>query len=322
MKWLRNISWRKIRNSFQIINSDVTGINERNATLVYRYNDRKYFHLADDKILTKEILEQNNLACAKSYAKINGMGEIATKWEIIESSDIKTLAIKPARGRGGGGIKILRRNDVGEWFSGKNRISKESIFLHMGNIIMGAFSLGTKDRVLIEYTIEPHPFFSEIYPDGVPDFRVILLKDKPLMAMLRIPTDKSDGKANLHQGGLGIGVDMLNGTLEQGFDGNRYYNVHPDSKGIILDKKIPQWDEILQLSIATSKHFPLDYLGIDIVLDEHLGPLVLEINVRPGLGIQLVNKKGIKQILNERKPVLKKVQGRPFKRNNKAASLI
>lgn len=37
----------------------------------------------------------------------------------------------------------------------------------------------------------------------------------------------------------------------------------------------------------------LGYIGVDIVLDRDLGPLVLELNARPGLSIQLANKIGL-----------------------------
>jgi len=116
--------------------------------------------------------------------------------------------------------------------------------------------------------------------------------------MLRVPTKKSNGKANLHQGGLGIGIDMTNGTLKKAYDGKTYHTHHPDNQQVIQGKKIPMWDTLLDLSIQTSKAFPLEYLGIDIVLDQIYGPMIMEINVRPGLGIQLANQQGLKSILS------------------------
>ena len=212
------------------------------------------------------------------------------------------MAIKPANGSGGGGIKILKKNSLGDWMSSGKYISEKDIFLHMGSIIMGRYSLGSNDRVLIEECITPHPFFAEIYPAGVPDFRVILLNGKPMMSMLRVPTDRSDGKANLHQGGLGIGVDMETGKLTHAYDGKAYFNMHPDNSNPITGKDIPYWKEILNISIEVAECFPLNYIGVDIVIDKVLGPLIMEVNVRPGLGIQMANKNGMKKIV-------KKVQG-------------
>ena len=65
----------------------------------------------------------------------------------------------------------------------------------------------------------------------------------------------------------------------------------------IYQRLIPYWAEMLDVSRRTSELFPLDYLGVDIILDRAKGPMVMEINVRPGLAIQLANQKGLKQTL-------------------------
>ena len=276
----------------------VMGMNERNLRMIHSNNPRKYYSLADDKFLCKEILEKNNIACAATYLVIENMGDIVKGWGSLQHHS--KLAIKPANGSGGGGIKIVKKGDCGRWISSGKFITDEEIYYHLANIIFGMFSLTTSDKVLIEQCIEPHPFFGEIYPQGVPDFRVITLDHQPLMGMLRVPTDRSDGKANLHQGGLGIGIDMEQGKLLQAFDGKQYHDTHPDNGNVINGKKIVLWEQIMQLSVQTAQSFPLNYLGIDIVLDEKYGPMIMEINVRPGLAIQLANKKGLKQVLEEK----------------------
>ncbi|MEO1261686.1 MAG: sugar-transfer associated ATP-grasp domain-containing protein [Bacteroidota bacterium] len=272
------------------------GINRRNVELIYPHNQRKHYHLADDKIVAKEVFEKNKIACAKTYAVIEKIGEIESGWAAVQPYE--KIAIKPANGRGGGGIKILQKNKNGTgWVAGGQPISDHQVFKHFADIIMGVYSLGGQDRVLVEYCIEPHPFFHEIFPVGVPDFRVILLNDVPVLSMLRVPTNKSDGKANLHQGGLGIGINMQTGRLKKGYDGQQYHALHPDSKSPIENRIIPLWQETLELSIKTSKAFPLQYVGVDIVLDKMLGPLLMEINVRPGLGIQMVNQIGQQELM-------------------------
>ena len=37
----------------------------------------------------------------------------------------------------------------------------------------------------------------------------------------------------------------------------------------------------------------LGYQGVDIVLDKDMGPLILELNARPGLNIQIANRAGL-----------------------------
>ena len=279
----------------RLISQQLMGINRRNVELIYPHNERKDYALADDKIVTKSILEEHGIACAKTYAIIERIGDIEKGWQSVQS--YQKIAIKPANGRGGGGIKILKKNSEGQWVSGGKKVEAAQIFKHFADIIMGVYSLGGRDRVLIEYCIEPHPFFHEIYPAGVPDFRVILLKERPIMAMLRVPTDRSDGKANLHQGGLGIAIDMEAGNLGLAYDGKGYHAQHPDTESKIKNKPIPLWEKTLQLAIQTAKAFPLEYLGVDLVLDQHLGPLIMEINVRPGLGIQMVNQQGLQELI-------------------------
>ncbi len=277
------------------LKSEILGINERNMSYVYALNPKEHFILADDKIRCKKILEAHGLACAKTYCIVERIGDIPQAIQAIQS--YQSLAIKPAKGSGGGGILILRKNESGQWVSGNKIWKEQAIYSHLAKIMMGMYSFGHSDRVLIEECIQPHPFFSEIYPAGVPDFRVIVLEGKAIMSMLRMPTDRSDGKANLHQGGLGIGIDMERGVLKQAFDGQRYHDIHPDNQAQILAKEIPYWKQLLELSIETASHFPLQYLGIDIVLDAKKGPMIMEINVRPGLGIQLANKLGLKPFL-------------------------
>ena len=275
----------------------ILGINERNHSLVYPKNKRKNYKWADDKILSKELLEKHGISCSKTMGIISKVGEIEKIWKTVKSED--KIAIKPARGSGGGGILILKKNDSGEWLESGKAIQEEDIFLHMARIIMGQYSLGSFDRVFIEECIESHEWFQKIYPSGVPDLRIILMDGNLLMAMLRLPTNRSNGKANLHQGGLGVGIEMEGGLLFAAHDGKKYTDFHPDTHEQIKGLNIPFWKEIIELSLRCSRVFPLNYLGVDIVLDQQLGPLVMEVNVRPGLGIQLANKTGLKKILKK-----------------------
>lgn len=284
---------------FAKIRSDFLGINSRNVSYVFPSNPRKYYKLADDKVKAKAILEENGIPCAKTYAVIRKIGDIPTIWEQMNKYD--KLAIKPANGSGGEGIKILTKSENGAWISGGQEIEQNEIYLFLANIIMGFYSLGTSDCVLVEECIIPHNCFHSIYPKGVADLRIILYHQHLVMGMLRVPTDVSDGKANLHQGGMGIGINLDTGKMTQGSDGKNYFDEHPDSKAPINGIEIPFWDQILELSLLTAKHFPLNYLGVDIVIDETKGPLIMEVNVRPGLGIQMVNKSGLK-------PILKKIE--------------
>lgn len=280
--------------------SGIMGLNKRNLTLIYPNNKKRDYHLADDKVKTKEILHRHNIACAVTYAVIERTSQIKLKWAACKTYN--AMAIKPANGMGGGGIKIIKKDNRGKWMSGGKRITEAQIFRHITAIVSGLFSMNSTDSCLIEECIIPHPFFAEIYGDGVPDFRIITLKGIPLIAMLRMPTSKSDGKANLHQQGVGIGVCMETGTLTQVYDGKQYLDHHPDNPAVLVGKQIPFWEEMVAIAVQTAKAFPLDYMGIDIVLDAYKGPQIMEVNVRPGLGIQLVNKCGMEKVVAQNFP--------------------
>lgn len=282
------------RKQMRAIESEFLGINQRNVGYVFPNNPRKNYKLADDKVKAKMILEASGIPCAKTLAVIENIGDIAEVWTTLQ--DHEALAIKPANGSGGEGIKVLFKRS-GRWYSGGERVDLDELQLYMANIIMGFYSLGSSDRILIEECIVPHQCFFSLYPAGVSDLRIIIYKHEVALGMLRVPTDKSDGKANLHQGGIGIGIDLESGLMKKAYDGEKYMSYHPDTKVPIEDVQVPFWEEILQLSLDTAKCFPLKYLGVDIVIDETKGPLIMEVNVRPGLGIQMVNQQGLIPIL-------------------------
>ena len=114
----KNIFKRSLTNDFHAM-----GINERNATLIYPNNERKYYKLADDKVLSKNILHEHNIPCAEAYAVIEKIGDIQTGWEKVQK--FQKIAIKPANGSGGGGIKILKKDRSGNWISSSKIVSDD-----------------------------------------------------------------------------------------------------------------------------------------------------------------------------------------------------
>ena len=276
----------------------IVGMNQRNVELVNKLNPRPYHKLANDKVLSKQIFTNHGVPSPEVYAVIESMGDIPKAWK--KMADKTEVAIKPAKGSQGGGILILKKNEAGEWVKGSGKpMDAEAIHNHLANIIFGLYSNGRTDRAIIEYCLHSHHFFLDIFPEGVADLRVIMYQDRPVMAMLRLPTEDSDGKANLHQGALGVGIDLNSGCLLPGFYKDQYVNEHPDSGVHFEGQAIPYWSEILDICGKTSRATPLKYLGVDVVIDEEQGPLVLEINARPGLAIQNANRRGLFQAIQQ-----------------------
>ena len=144
------------------------------------------------------------------------------------------------------------------------------------------------DKAIIEQRIVQHDVINSICDLGLSDIRVILYKDQPVMAMSRIPTSESDGKANLHQGAIGLGIDIETGETTHAIKDGQRIDVHPDSKQSIIGLSIPFWQQVIDMSVKAAEAVPLKYLGVDIAISNQ-GPVMIEINARPGIEIQNAN---------------------------------
>jgi alpha-L-glutamate ligase-like protein len=269
------------------------GISERNAEYILKYNQRKFYPRVDDKLITKTMAIQHGLPVPELYAVIHEEHEIDELHEKIKNRD--SFVVKPAHGSGGDGILIItgRRGDKYRRSNG-TLMSHEDFNHHLSNALSGLFSLGGQnDHVLVEYCVQFDPIFDHVSYRGVPDVRIITFKGFPVMAMIRLPTRMSDGKANLHQGAIGVGIDIPTGVTCRGVWGNEPVKEHPDTDQTIIGLQIPRWDELLMIAAKSSDMSQLGYVGVDIVLDKFLGPLVLELNARPGLNIQIANGNGL-----------------------------
>ena len=280
----------------------VLGLNERNAEFIMRLNPRRLYPRVDDKALTKELAMAADMAVPDLYGIIANQGEVRSFGAIVK--DLDSFVIKPAQGSGGDGILVItgrsqRKRDCFRLSSGVI-ISEGEILYHLSNIVGGQYSLsGNPDKALIEYCVHFDPVFAEVSYQGVPDIRVIVYRGYPAMAMVRLPTRASDGKANLHQGAVGVGIDVATGRTLRGVLDNDFVDEHPDTGTSFSGLDVPGWETILMMAARCYELTGLGYLGVDIVLDADRGPLMLELNARPGLNIQIANSEGIMHRLQE-----------------------
>ncbi len=275
----------------------VLGMNQRNGEFIAERNPRRYYPLVDDKLLTKELAEEAGLKVPALYGVIRSTHDIRHLSRLV--GEHEEFVIKPANGAGGDGILVIdgKQSDRPVVYrkSSGQAIAVDAIALHISNILAGAYSLGGRpDVAMIEYRVKFSPLFEKISFQGVPDIRTIVYRGYPLMAMVRLPTTQSDGKANLHQGAIGAGVDMAGGRTLDGVANNRQVTHHPDTRAPISDVEIPGWQSLLEMAAECSDLTGLGYLGVDVVLDRELGPLILELNARPGLSIQVANGEGLR----------------------------
>lgn len=277
----------------KLSDAGVMGINKRNCDYTLVYNPRKYYPLVDDKLRTKQLAIDAGIAVPELYGVIEIEHQIRELPEFLKK--YSDFVVKPAQGTGGEGIEIIvgRIKNLYRKPSGRHMTEAE-LQHHVSNILNGLFSLGGhEDKAIIEYRVKFDPVFDSISYQGVPDIRIIVFMGFPVMAMLRLPTHMSGGKANLHKGAIGVGIDISNGRTLNAVWKNEVIIEHPDTRNPVTGFEIPKWDELLMIAAKCYGLTGLGYMGVDIVLDRLKGPLVLEMNARPGLNIQIANHMGL-----------------------------
>ncbi len=285
--------------------SDILGINHRNAIYLRPYNRRRAKEIADNKLLSKKILARHGIPTAEIYKVIRNRKQLDTiKWDKLP----KSFALKPNIGTGGSGIIVFfgRKRKKLEWIKPDgSTMNVSQIKNHIGNILEGQFSMGNrKDIAIIEERIINHPLLKRYSYKGIPDIRVIVFNKVPIMAELRLPTFQSDGKANLHAGGIGVGIDIGSGITTNAIirkGSSPVSDVYDIIETTLDDKKlplsgiqIPQWKKILRIAIKCQEITDLGFMGADIALDKNKGPVVFELNARSGLAIQIANLAGLR----------------------------
>jgi len=261
------------------------------------WNPRRLYPLVDDKLRTKQLAIAAGMPVPELYAVVTAQHDIRKLPETLEAHE--QFVVKPAHGSGGNGILIItgRRGELYRKSSGAV-IDRAELDHHISNALSGLYSLGgQRDRVLVEYFVQSEAELEKISYRGVPDIRLIVYRGYPVMAMIRLPTHLSDGKANLHLGAVGVGIDLSQGVTLQGVQGIEVVESHPDTGNRLAGLEIPHWDRILRMSAECFEMTGLGYLGVDLVLDQRHGPLILELNARPGLAIQIANSSGLRSRL-------------------------
>lgn len=274
----------------------VLGINARNLLYVSRFNSRESKKFADSKLYSKRFLQSRDIGVAKLYQVIKSYKE-------LQNIDLKTLpkrfVIKPNRGYGGEGILVISDKKGSSFVSiSGEKYSFEEVFYHCVDILDGKYAIsGTHDQVIIEEMLETHPNFKHIVSEGLPDLRILVFNYVPIIAMLRVPTQESQGKANLHLGAIGVGVDIGTGKTTYGIRHNRYIRKFANGE-LVANFQIPHWDEILEMSSRIQQISNIGYMAVDLAITK-TGVKVLEVNARAGLSVQIANRAFLHTRLNK-----------------------
>lgn len=291
MSWLSR--FRRLRDL------GVLGMNERNTHCILDHNPRALYPRVDSKSKMRDLCRQIGVPTPQVYAAVATHSALARLSRLLEGHE--DFVIKPNRGAGGRGILVVTGRD-GAAFVRHNgeRLPFADVRQHVSDIVSGLYSLGGQsDQALIQQRVVPDPAFARISHQGTADIRVVLYKHVPVMAMVRLPTRRSGGRANLHQGAVGAGIDLATGRACHAVLHNRITERHPDTGERIVGFQVPYWPEIRAMACRVSQAVGLGYLGADIVIDKDQGPLLLEANARPGLAIQIANGAGLLHRLEE-----------------------
>lgn len=142
------------------------------------------------------------------------------------------------------------------------------------------------DKVIVEEKLVPGDTFKEFCKFWLADMRIIVFNLVPVWAMVRIPTERSGGKANLAAGGIWAWIDIWTWIIKSVYVNHKSYtNKFPEEYKHLKWIKIPYRDDILLWSSKIQYFVNLGYLALDWVITDD-GPKLLEINARAGLELQ------------------------------------
>ncbi|WP_448509083.1 alpha-L-glutamate ligase-like protein [Immundisolibacter sp.] len=271
----------------------VLGMNQRNGDFIAKVNPRRLYPLVDDKVRTKALAQAAGIQVPELYGLMAIQHQVLALPKLLEGRE--DFVVKPVNGSGGNGVLVIVGRRKGRYRKASGALlTEDELEHHVSNTLSGLYSLGGQpDAAMIEYRVKVDPVFEPISHQGVPDLRTVVYKGYPVLAMVRLPTALSDGKANLHQGAIGAGIDIGSGLTGRGVWRNEIVDEHIDTGNPIAGVHVPQWDTLLELAARCYDISGLGYLGVDFVLDRDFGPMMLEMNARPGLNIQIANQTGL-----------------------------
>jgi alpha-L-glutamate ligase-like protein len=271
----------------------ILGMNRRNAACILDHNPRSLFPVVDDKLRMHALCRRIGVPTPAVYAEVSSYAMLRQLPELLAGRD--DFVVKPNHGSAGRGVLVVVGREGGDFLRHNGeRLRADALRQHLSDILSGMYSLGGHpDSAIVQQRIRLHPDFAAVTHKGIPDVRVILYRNEPAMAMLRLPTSASGGRANLHQGGIGTGIDLDSGATHHAVQYNRLIDRHPDTGRPVVGLRVPEWGAVLAMSRRVAEAVGLGYIGVDIVVDAAEGPMLLEANARPGLAIQIANGRGL-----------------------------
>lgn len=262
--------------------------------MVSRYNPKEVMENID-KVEEKRRLSEAGVPIAENHMIAEDEEDLERLDHWLDECE-QGFVIKPSRGHGGSGVLVVQRKVAKRFILTSGRgVEKHQLIRHVKRIMNGRYTRGTPDRAIIEEKLALSRRLREISTPGLADIRIVALMGFPLMAMTRLPTSRSGGRANIHQGAIGAGISIADGTISSATYIRRNIRSHPVTGCSLIGFRFNMWDQILETASAAADAMEMGFVGVDLTVDERRGVVVLEVNKRPGLEIQNANRSGLRR---------------------------
>jgi len=262
--------------------------------LIYKYNPPELME-SMDKLLQKERLTGSGITVPPTLL-VAATEEDLEGFRTWTENNREGFVVKPSMGHGGAGILVVERRVASRFILPSGRgIGRDRIERHMGRIILGSYSGGIPDRAIVERRLVLSRRLRELTTIGLLDIRVVVFRGFPIMAMTRLPTKRSGGRANVHQGALAAGISVSEGRITSASIMRKNVRKHPRTGRNIIGFRFNMWEDILESASSAAEAMGMGFAGVDLTVDDDLGVVVIEVNRRPGLEIQNANRAGMRK---------------------------
>lgn len=258
--------------------------------------NRPFSILSGDKVVSSQMMSffgipQPKLICYFSgHAFYSWSGEQLQQEEVDEkigSQTCEKIFLKPNTGSHGRGIRAFTRRN-GAYFEGEQELNADYIAKNYQ---------GTK--LILQQGVIQAQVLQKLNPDCLNTVRIVSRNHEGevriVAATLRLGR-KGSIVDNAEAGGLGVGVDLDTGALNE--FGKRYldanqYDHHPDTDTYFKGCTLDNWDEVIAIVKKAAHSFhQFKYVGWDMaILDDRA--MVLEMNSNPAIYILELTNGGL-----------------------------
>ncbi len=197
----------------------------------------------------------------------------------------RDLVIKPLRGKGGNGVRVLHY-DTDRACHVSHRVEPRPV--RPEKLRESLRKRHDGPRFLVQELLVAHPDLLPFAEGALPTVRVFTgmapgRKAHVVAAAFRMAARPAAGVDNFHKGGLASAVDLRAGTLGPAISlaATDRITIHPLSGARIPGFPLPHWEAVLDLALAAHRSFRAHrFVGWDIAITPS-GPVVVEGNAQP-----------------------------------------